>query len=54
MHLNGEFFAEVTQKARYCLRFCSLLYIEGLRSVVSETVKVALFADDISLISSHQ
>ncbi len=30
-----------------------LLYIDGLRSVVPETVKVALFADDVSLINSH-
>ncbi len=30
-----------------------LLYIDDLRSVVPEMVKVALFADDISLISSH-
>ncbi len=31
-----------------------LLYTDDLRSVVSETVKVALFADDVSLISSHR
>ncbi len=30
-----------------------LLYIDDLRSVVPETVKVALFADDFSLISSY-
>ncbi len=30
-----------------------LLYIDDLRSVVRETVKVALFADDVSLISIH-
>ncbi len=30
-----------------------LLYIDDLRSVVPETVKVAQFADDVSLISSH-
>ncbi len=30
-----------------------LLYIDDLRSVVLETVKAALFADDVSLISSH-
>ncbi len=30
-----------------------LLYIDDLRPVVPETVKVALFADDVSLISSH-
>ncbi len=30
-----------------------LLYIDDLRSVVPETVKLALFADDVSLISSH-
>ncbi len=29
------------------------LYIDDLRPVVPETVKVALFADDVSLISSH-
>ncbi len=29
------------------------LYIDDLRSVVPETVKVALVADDVSLISSH-
>ncbi len=31
-----------------------LLYIDDLRSVVPETVKMALFTDDVSLISSHQ
>ncbi len=31
----------------------SLLYIDDLRSVVPETVKVPLFADDASPISSH-
>ncbi len=30
-----------------------LLYIDDLRSIVPETVKVALFVDDVSLISSH-
>ncbi len=30
-----------------------LLYIVDLRFVVPETVMVALFADDVSLISSH-
>ncbi len=30
-----------------------LLYIDDLLSVVPETVKVALFVDDVSLISSH-
>ncbi len=30
-----------------------LLYIDDLRSVVPETVKVALFADDVSLNSSY-
>ncbi len=30
-----------------------LLYIDDLRSVVPETVKVALLANDVSLISSH-
>ncbi len=30
-----------------------LLYIVDLRSVVPETVKVALIAGDVSLISSH-
>ncbi len=30
-----------------------LLCIDDLRSVVPETVKVALFADDVSLISRH-
>ncbi len=30
-----------------------LLYIDDLRSVVPETVKVAIFADDVSLISSN-
>ncbi len=30
-----------------------LLYIDDLRSAVPETVKVALLADDVSLISSH-
>ncbi len=30
-----------------------LLYIDDLRFIVPETVKVALFADAVSLISSH-
>ncbi len=30
-----------------------LVYIDVLRSVVPETVKVALFSDDVSLISNH-
>ncbi len=30
-----------------------LIYIDGLRFVVLQTVKVAFFADDVSLISSH-
>ncbi len=30
-----------------------LLYMDDLRSVVPETVKMALFTDDVSLISSH-
>ncbi len=30
-----------------------LLFINDLRSVVPATVKVALFTDDVSLISSH-
>ncbi len=30
-----------------------LLYIDDLRSVVPETVKVPLFADYVSLLSSH-
>ncbi len=30
-----------------------LLYTDDLRSVVPETMKVALFADNVSLISSH-
>ncbi len=30
-----------------------LLYIDDLRSVVPETVKVALFANDVSFISNH-
>ncbi len=30
-----------------------LLYIDYLRSVEQKTVKVALFADDVSLINSH-
>ncbi len=30
-----------------------LLYIDDLRSVVFETVEVALFADDVFFISSH-
>ncbi len=30
-----------------------LIYIDSLRSVVPETVKVALFQDDVSLISNH-
>ncbi len=30
-----------------------LLYIDDLRSVVAETVKAALVAEDVSLISSH-
>ncbi len=30
-----------------------LLYIDDLRSVVPETAKVVLFADDVSLISNH-
>ncbi len=31
-----------------------LLYINDQCSVVPETVKVALFADDVSLVGSHQ
>ncbi len=31
----------------------TLVYIDDLRSILLETVKVALFADDVSLINGH-